>query len=347
MGVAPDRLKRLSPLVERLDDRLRARPRPPITAAPLASLDVSVVVQGPVGRLGDQQRRWTAAALASARRVLPHAEVVLSTWEGSDVTGLDADTLVLSADPGPSLPRDPTHVVNNVNRQIATTRAGLERATRPFAWKLRTDMELLHDGALTLLGGWPARAAEARVLEERVLVPQFYTFNPRRVYARFPYMVSDWAQFGARDDLLDIWSAPRWDPTYEWLLGRRIVASEQWVWMSLLNKHDADAFIGRPDVVAHSALCLVNNAVVLDMEDLGLRMNKVAPHLGHRAAMWTHGEWQASYDRLCAGIRPQHRYDRQAMLRAIIDRVWINGLALSIIGPPADQTPAPKPLPPA
>lgn len=345
-GEAPDLLKRVTPWVERLDDRLRARPLPPAPLPPLEAHSVSVVVQGPVGRPGDQQHRWTVAALASVRRVLPGAELVLSTWQGSDVSDLDADELVLSADPGPSLPRDPSHVVNNVNRQVVTTRRGLLKATRPHAWKLRTDMELVHGGALALFGGWPARAADARVLGERILVPTPYTFNPCRVYSRFPYMVSDWSQLGTREDLLEVWSAPRWDPVYEWLLGRRIVASEQWVWMSLLNRHDMDAFIGRRDVVEHSALCLVNNAVVLELDDLGLRMNKVSPHLGHRAALWTHGEWQAAYERVCCGARPRHRVDRQALLRTAIDRLWVNGLALPLIGPPADQTPSPRPVVP-
>jgi len=345
-GEAPELLKRLTPLVERLDDRLRARPEPSGEPLHVQQRHVSVVVQGPVGAPGDQQQAWTRAALRSVRRVLPDAELVLSTWEGSDVRELDRDVLVLSKDPGPTPPRDPTHVVNNVNRQIVSTRAGLETASGSVAWKLRTDMELLHADALRYLGAWPARATQARVLTERILVPPYYGFNPLRVYRRFPYMVSDWAQLGLRADLLDVWCAPRFDVAYEWLLGRRIVPSEQWVWMSLLNKHDQDAFVGRPDVVAHSALCLVNNAVVLEMADLGLRMNKVAPHLGHRAALWTHGEWQRGYDRLCADLRPQRRMDRQALLRTAIDRLWINGLALPFIGPPADQTPSPRPVVP-
>lgn len=345
-GEAPALLKRLTPWVERLDMGLRVRPTGAAGTPPLTAAEVSVVVHGPVGDPGDQQRGWTVAALASVRSVLPGAELVLSTWDGSELGGLEADRIVTSADPGPTPPRDPTHVPNNVNRQVVATRAGLQAASRPYAWKLRSDMQLVHDGALHLFHSWPARADRARVLTERLLVPAPYTFNPRRVYRRFPYMVSDWAQLGRREDLLEVWATPRWDVAHEWLLGRRLVPSEQWVWMSLLNRHDQDAFIGRPDVVEHSALCLVNNAVVLELDDLGLRMNKVSPHLGHRAALWTHGEWQAAYQRLCLGVRPRPLVDRQALLRGAIDRLWINGLARPLIGPPADQTPHPVPVPP-
>lgn len=345
-GQAPDLLKRLSPALARVDASLRHHPSPAASRPVLAS-DVSVVVQGPVvGSPGDpEEARWTQRALRSVRAVMPESELLLSTWQGSDVSGLDADHVVLSADPGPTASRDSAHAANNVNRQILSTRVGLEHAGRRLALKLRSDMLLEHDGMLRLFGGWPERASTGRVLQERILVPTFYTFNPRRVYARFPYMVSDWSQFGLREDMLEVWSTPRWDTSFEWLLGRRIVASEQWIWMSLLNLHDEDAFVGRPDVIEHSELMMVNNTVVLEPEDLGVRMLKVSPHLGHQAAVYTHGEWQRLYERICRGQR-RSGVDAQAALRWLIDHVWIRGLAIPLIGPPEDLQPRPAPAPP-
>lgn len=55
--------------------------------------DISVVVQGAVGG-------YTPVCLASVRKHLPESEIVLSTWKGSNVEGLDYDVLVLSDDPG-------------------------------------------------------------------------------------------------------------------------------------------------------------------------------------------------------------------------------------------------------
>jgi len=344
-GVAPPLLKCLSPALERLDAALRHRPQPVAATATPSGRDVTIVVQGPVVGSPDDPgaQRFTLRCLQSVRCVLPEAEVVLSTWRGSDVRGLPADRVVINDDPGPTPSRDASHVVNNVNRQVVTTRAGLEQASRPMALKLRSDMLLEHDGMLRLFGGWPARATELRVLRERVLLPTFYSFNPRRVYSRFPYMVSDWCHFGLTEDLREIWSTPRWDPAFEWLLGRRIVASEQWIWMSLLNRHDADAFVGRPDVVAHSELAMVNNVVVLEAQDLGVRMLKFAPHLGHQTAVYTHGEWQRLYDRLCLGAHPRG-WDAQALLRTVVDRAWIRGLAPHLIGYPEDMLPSPRPV---
>ena len=49
--------------------------------------DISVVVQGAVDKIN------TPKCLESIRKFLPCAEIVLSTWEGTDVTGLDVSTI--------------------------------------------------------------------------------------------------------------------------------------------------------------------------------------------------------------------------------------------------------------
>ena len=55
----------------------------------IKSEDISVVVQGAIDKFN------TPKCLKSIRKVLPRAEIVLSTWEKSDVNGLDYDILVL------------------------------------------------------------------------------------------------------------------------------------------------------------------------------------------------------------------------------------------------------------
>ena len=56
--------------------------------------DISIVVQGAV------DPKNTPKCLTSIRKYLPGAEIILSTWEGTDCTGLDYDVLVLNKDPG-------------------------------------------------------------------------------------------------------------------------------------------------------------------------------------------------------------------------------------------------------
>ncbi len=55
--------------------------------------EISVVVQGPVvGASSDpDDRQLTRRCLTSIRALLPNAEIILSTWRGSDVSGLQLD----------------------------------------------------------------------------------------------------------------------------------------------------------------------------------------------------------------------------------------------------------------
>ncbi len=67
--------------------------------------------------------------------------------------------------------------------------------------------------------------------------------------------------------------------------------------------------------------------------------------LSHQTAVYTHGEWHRLYDRLCAS-RPSPGMAPQTALRWIVDRAWIRGLALPLVGPPEDMVLTPAPAPP-
>ena len=96
--------------------------------------DISVVVQGRV------EKKLTTLCLASVRKCLPGAQLILSTYKGTDTTGLDFDDLVLSDDPG-ALKFNKTDYCN-INRMLTTSKAGIACAARPYILKLRSDLEL-------------------------------------------------------------------------------------------------------------------------------------------------------------------------------------------------------------
>ena len=108
--------------------------------------EITVIVQGPVVGGGDAppDDRLTYWCLESIRRHLPGARIVLSTWEGSDTDGLDCDDIVFNTDPGgvPLFLSARAKVLNNVNRQIVTTKAGMNLCSSNYALKMRSDMAL-------------------------------------------------------------------------------------------------------------------------------------------------------------------------------------------------------------
>ena len=82
------------------------------------SKDISVIVQGSINK------KETVKCLKSIKKILPKAEIILSTWEESDVTNLDNlyNILLLNKDPGASYYyKTETEIkYNNLNRQIVS-----------------------------------------------------------------------------------------------------------------------------------------------------------------------------------------------------------------------------------
>ena len=108
------------------------------------SKDVSVVVQGAVNN------EYIAVVIDSIKKYLPKSEVVLSTWEGSNVENLKYDVLVLNEDPGSvnfyraedsELPGwIDKNLQHNLSRQIVSSRNGIEKANIKYVLKILTNL---------------------------------------------------------------------------------------------------------------------------------------------------------------------------------------------------------------
>ena len=106
--------------------------------------DITVVVQGPVVASPDRRmdEGITEKCLASIREHLPEAKILLSTWVGQPIEGLDYDELLLNEDPGSNVTEygvDGKPDASNNNRQIVSSRNGLARVKTAYAMKLRSD----------------------------------------------------------------------------------------------------------------------------------------------------------------------------------------------------------------
>jgi hypothetical protein len=167
--------------------------------------DISLVFQGAFKPYVTRERENFIRNIKLTRRALPGAPVILSTWEGSDIpAGLDVDAVVLSKDPGGLAPlKLDDNKVNNINRQLLTTRAGLAAVTTPYAVKIRTDCFLEHAGFLD----FHAAQLACDGGRERLLACSFFTLDPR-IFEHFSYHLSDWFQFGTTAALQRYWSAP-------------------------------------------------------------------------------------------------------------------------------------------
>lgn len=203
------------------------------------SSDISIIVQGDC-------RRNTEQVVQQLFATSPDAEVIVATFRGaytakqrSAVEPL-VDKWVEISDPG-SLPptvRSDTAPENNLNRQIASTRAGLELATRPYILKLRSDAIV---DVRKVAEAW--RAGESTSPADPILVASRYTRHPDGING-YLFHLSDWITFGRADRVRAFWAAPLmqtidatwfmrhshpWAATATAKRFRALMSQEQWI----------------------------------------------------------------------------------------------------------------------
>jgi hypothetical protein len=244
--------------------------------------DISVVVQGPImGSPNDQEKdRHTYLSLKSIRKVLPGAKIILSTWEGSDVEGLDYDELVESRDPGISAICD----APNCFRQIVSSINGLRKCTTKYAIKARSDILFKSDAFLKYFVEFNELPFDEhyKILKQRIVVKSHT--SPREITR--PFHVNDWFYFGLAEDLRNIFDIPLDHQT--WLspdnnISNGALAAEQYIWLSFLGKY-RQIPCERMDDISHdnattSERYLANNCILLSGKKLGIYSLKF-PHVG-------------------------------------------------------------------
>lgn len=253
--------------------------------------DISVVVQGPIvgSKASRPDDQLTRRSLVSIREVLPGSTIILSTWKGQDVSGLDFDILAESDDPGYTYTTLDTFEPGNIredsaNRQIVSTRAGLERAVTKYAIKMRSDLILTHSGFIEYFERYADLTADPayRVLPHRIVT--LTTCDPRRRH-KFPFTVADWFYFGHTNDLMDIFNIPLLSAEKyrsETIDGRTILhvpySTEQYIWCSFLSKHVSLPFRHVIDAteenITLSEKYLANNCILLPAKQAGINWLK-------------------------------------------------------------------------
>lgn len=203
--------------------------------------EICVIVQGPVKRTPNADGvALTEATCASIRRHLPGAEIILSTWEDTDVEGLDVDQTILSPDPGPIKSQVVKAV--NVNRQLVSSREGMRRATRPYALKFRTDISLLSREFMTAYGTHaPPRTDDLQLFSRRMTA--FTSGHPDRMPQGSCFHLADVVLFGAIEDQHKVWDIPLYEATSDDSehagdvhRDQAAMTPEQFIWTSVLKQ---------------------------------------------------------------------------------------------------------------
>ncbi|GGE74782.1 hypothetical protein GCM10011533_29010 [Streptosporangium jomthongense] len=305
--------------------------------------DITVVVQGPVQTFQDrpQEPGITEKCLKSIREHLPGSKIILSTWEGQDLTGLDFDELVICADPGPNIryfKLDGSPQRFNNNRQIVSSREGLKKVKTPYAVKLRSDNYLTGNHFVKLQYAYTERSEKHKYLQQRVVVSNVFT----RKYAKgYPvaYHLSDFFYFGLTEDLLSIWDLPLYknatNPEQQneaSVKGDFPIDCTQMFWLSALQKFNPSIAIkGLLDTsngaLVNSDICFANNLVIASPEQLGLGLcqkflgeARISRTKG-QCAQWQHTEWINAYKKHCTANSKINRI-QLSLIKLWLTRMW-------------------------
>lgn len=308
----------------------------------LINEDITVVVQGPVQARTDreQDEGITHRCLCSVREFLPGATIVLSTWAGQDLEGLDFDDLVINEDPGPNIreykPSGEPLYMNN-NRQIASSLGGLKAVTTPYAMKLRSDNYLTSNSFQHIQQSYKKRSKEYCFFDERVLVCDLFTrqYNKGKKVA---FHVSDFFYFGRTKDVLSIWDIPYIEDLQYREDQKGLVQYEgvpfyrkdctQLLWLKAMHKYDTSLSIlhqhdSRVEVVQASNKIYANNLVVASCEEIGLGLcNKFkgkarAARKSGKASFMSYLEWQRLYKQ---HVDPKHEINNTRGL--LVLQLW-------------------------
>lgn len=297
--------------------------------------DFSVIIQGQIiGKPGDSDdEQLTKKCIERVRMILPGAEIILSTWLGSDASHLDKDKIVYSIDPGAITYNDfqLKNIFNNNNRQIKSTLAGLNLASRKYSIKLRSDFEMQNSNFIQYLNKYRSYY-KYKFFKERILVLSLSSRDPTKT----PILnaISDLFQVGLTTDLKKLWDIPlqpepdttRAFPYSKQFLNDPIRSdqykmrynSEQYIWYAFTKKQGLDLSLDYYcqvpiQKIGKSLISLVDNFVICEHEQLGILPPKRLLHSLN--FMITHDKWLQMYTNL--SISKNRFYLIQQILRVL------------------------------
>ncbi len=303
--------------------------------------EISIVIQGPVqnykGR--EQEEGSTVRCVQSIRQHLPGATIIVSTWKDQDLTGLDFDQLVMSDDPGQN---DDGFCPQNYDRQILSTKAGLERVTTKYAMKMRGDNHLTGDEFKFVQQRYQAANEADRIFEEKVVINSnlFRRFSRCREVILFP---SDFFYFGLTADLKKIWEQPSFteQPFSDYLVNRKsefshlspLEAEQVYcvIWLHTLSEKSplmAHRFDHEKQAIEFWHRFVASNLLVSEPINIGLGLRKSSLRNRTRPNEFTSWDWLSLYRKYCDPAVnvgwPKNRLRIEAKRRLIhpLGRVW-------------------------
>ena len=153
----------------------------------LSKNNLTFVFQGPILEI-------TRSCVKKTKITYPESQIVLSTYTKPDFNDC-YDRLIIVSDPGPQPSYRNKSGENNINRQLATARAGLATVETPYAVKIRTDCYMEKSGLLDVY----LESNQDDI--SRLLAISYFTLPPSSIEG-LTFHISAWFLFGRTESLM-------------------------------------------------------------------------------------------------------------------------------------------------
>ena len=173
----------------------------------MQSNEISVVIQGRI------EKNTTKKCLESIKKFLPDAEIILSTWKNCSLEEIKDlyNVLVLNIDPGATIFETKENKTNSINRIIVSSKNGIEKATKKYVLRLRSDLILKNANILKLKDNFNTRDDKFSLFKQRIFAYDIFSIKydcKKNLKQRMLFHISDWCYLGLKEDLLKLFDLP-------------------------------------------------------------------------------------------------------------------------------------------
>ncbi|WP_205950334.1 WavE lipopolysaccharide synthesis family protein [Pantoea stewartii] len=180
-------------------------------------MELSIIFQGSLSHLKTrEQQSELVDNILHLKKNNPQCEILISTWEGEKISYLKSivDKIIMSKDPGtlPGLKFDDK--LNNVNRLIVSSQAGVTAAKGKIIVKLRSDLKFFLNDIVNFYRSEIDKYSSISpdTFGNKVICSNLFTLDPVFV-ERMPYHIGDWIQIGEAEDIKRMWNIPLYQRT--------------------------------------------------------------------------------------------------------------------------------------
>jgi hypothetical protein len=259
----------------------------------IANSDITFCIQGQIS-INEQGFNHTDALIESIKRHFPGSPIILATWNTGKQLDLKSQNLihiVKLEDPGSGLRVFGSSQLNNINRQIRSSRAGLEAAGTEYAVKIRSDMIFTSSRlrrVMQHLSNTPS--SDKSFFRKYVLVLDRLTINPFGPLA-IPMHPGDHVQAGLLADVRKYWSVEEISPSDENYFAKEISEgvfrsdghiprhrAESYFWKELVRQHTgqdlSSLLTEESDLELSTVETFAHNIIPMNKKSLGVQSQK-------------------------------------------------------------------------